>query len=289
VSKNIKISSTSVSPTHFVDYKLFLLALYEFMKSHASHYSYKQMAEDLGFAPTGIINQMVSGRRRLTSKSAQTISVSLGLAGVEKRYFLTLVDYTHAKDSTRRQELHSKLVELKSQELQEDEKDALAYFSRWFHPVIREILGMEHGSADPEWIAEKIFPKVRVQEVEASIALMVRLGLLIFDDEKKRLVPSEKSIRTPRATKSIALKHYHEETIELGKASLAQTPGQDRNISTIATSMSQKTFSKVKQQIVDFQLKILSECEEENDQGDRVFQFNMQLFPVTTPTQKKGK
>ena len=278
-----------MSPTQFVDYKMFLHALYQYMKSNAPQYSFKQMAIDLGFAPTGIVNQMINGRRKLTVKTAATMCIALELSGTEKRYFLTLVEYTHAKDSTHRQELHSKLVDLKGKDLPEDEdKDALEYFSRWYHPVIREILGMDDASGDPEWLAERIFPRIRVQDVEASIALMVRLRLLIFDDSKKRVVPSSKTVRTPRAVRSIGMKHYHEETIELGKAALAAIPGKERNISTITTAMSEETFETVKNKIIDFQLALLAECEASTANGNRVFQFNTQLFPVSKVVKKKG-
>ena len=264
-----------------MDPRAFLLALFDHLKLTSADYTYVRYATDLGFAPTGIMNQIVRGRRPLATKTAKAITTALGLTGREKKYFLTLVDYCRAKDSRERETLFRKLVAIKEEVVATPlERDVLEYFGEWFHPVLREMVGMAGFTSDPNWIAEHLVPRIRPEQARKSLELLERLGFISCETATGRYIQREKTLATPRDVESLGVTRYHQHMIEIGKESLTRIPGEDRSISAIAVRVSPERARKMMDAVYEFQLRMLAEADSEPD-GERVYQLNIQLFPVT--------
>ena len=148
------------------------------------------------------------GDIRLAAPAVKVVK-ALRLTGLERRYFLALVDHGNAKSSAGREALFEKLVELKEQALpDESDKATLAYFSEWYHPVIRELVGTPGFRNDPVWIAGHIVPRIRPEQVRASLALQEKLGLIAFDAERQTYVQTKARISTGHRVKGMALTRY---------------------------------------------------------------------------------
>jgi len=267
-----------IRPTAYVDCRAFLLEYFQKTKTAVGRYSYAEFAADLGFAPTGFINQIVKGRRPLTVRMSTRIAAALGLNGLERRYFVTLTNYTNEKSTKIREELFQKLISLKTTALPSaDDQDILTYFSEWYHPVIRELVGRQDFSADPAWIAENLIPRIRPNQAKNSLALLKRLGLIKL--VKNRLQQTEKSLSTGPQVKNISVIRYHQQMIDLGKEALTRTNAKDRNITALTVRISAADAEVMMQKLYDFQMQLLKEAEAKND-GEKIYQVNMQMFPV---------
>ncbi len=274
-------TSSSVAPSGYLDYRLYLKAVFEAVKQQLGSYSYRAFAEDLGFGPTTVMHQIVSGYRPLTLKAAQRVAGPLGLKSIERRFFLALVEHGNTKLAAKRDELFKRLLELKGETLAEElDKDRLEYFSAWWHPVIRELVGARGFKDDPDWIAKKIAPRLRPEQAKESLALLDRLGLIERDAETGKLRQTQKRISTGHRIKGMAIAGFHREMIDLAREALTRVPAQRRDVSALTVCVDEATAQRLKAMIHAFQLQLLDEAEKATD-GDEVYQVNIQLFPFT--------
>ncbi len=278
-------ATDEVKPSSFLDYRLFFANLYDFLKRESdaagANFSWREFAELLGFKATNIMHQIVKGHRPLTLKAALPIANRLGLKGLERRYLLTLVEHAHARSSSVRDALFGKLVEMKDQSLPSDlDRDALAYFSEWYHPVIRELIGTSTFQNDIDWIAGRITPRIRPEQVKESLSLLVRLNLIAPDESGASFVQTKLRVGTGPKVRGMALTSYHQQMIDLGKSALALIPASRRDISAVTVTVNDATAARLKKMIHAFQTQLLDEAEKAGP-GDQVFQINMQLFPFT--------
>lgn len=278
---------TEILPSAYLDYRLYLATLYERCKRELSPYSYGKFADHLGFGATTVMHQIVSGRRPLTTKAAERIVKALGLTGMERRYFLALVEYGNAKNAARRTALFETMLDLKRNTLPTElDKDVLSYFSEWYHPVIRELAGTKSFKSDPEWISRRVTPRLRPEQARESMALLERLGLIVFDEGRGRHVQTQKRVSTGSRVQGMALVGYHQAMIDLGKDALTRIPGKQRDISSMTLNVDESTLARLKDMIHAFQLQLLDEAERTS--GDEVVQVNIQLFPFTAPGSKES-
>ena len=279
-SKLIHLASKKVSPCDFLDYSLYLSTLYSFMKNNAKPYNYNLFAVDLGFSSTNIIHQIISGYRALSAKSAQKIISALHLEKKEKKYLLALVEYGNAKHS-KKHELFENLLEIKKTVVSSElDRDMLQYFSSWYHPVIREMVGLDNFQSDPSWISNTIVPKLPLEKVEESLALLLRLKFIVYDADRGKYLQTQERISTGTKVKGMGLLSYHQQMLDMSKKSLTQTKAKRRNLNAITVSCNEQVAQQLKSKINMFLLELLDQAETSTEK-DQVYQINMQLFPFT--------
>lgn len=277
----IERALAAVRPSEFLDYRLFLQSLYEFLKRGIEGYSYKAFATDLGFNASTVAHQIVRGYRPLTVKAAGRVALALSLQGPERRYFLVLVSHQNAKTAVERERHFEVLLALKNETLPDEfDKDCLEFFSEWYHPVMRELVGTKNFVNDADWIVARIRPRLRKEQVEGSLALLERLDLIVRDEEKKTFVQTTRRISTGHRVKGIALVSYHQTMIDLAKEALAHVSSQRRDISALTLVVDEAGAQRLRSMIHVFQLQLLDEAEKPS-KADQVFQVNIQLFPFT--------
>lgn len=284
--KQDKGKSGDLRPSAYLDYRLYFHALYEQRKQTSQGYSYQKFAVELGFAATTVMHQIIKGHRPLTLKAATAIATKLEIDKVEKKYLLALVAFCNAKDAAEKAEAFDILQQIKRETTADDlDKDLLSYFSEWQNPVVWELVGTKGFRSDPEWIAKRIKPKLKVEQVKQSLDLLERIGYIARDPETQEYFQTKDRITTSPNIKGIALVSYHHSMIDHAKASLTSISGKRRDVSAVTVSVNEETAQKLRSMIHTFQLQLLDEAQRAGV-GDQVYQINFQLFPFTEPEDK---
>lgn len=282
----LKQVSQHVRPSLYLDYAAFLEDVFQWIKNQSKTYSYIVFADDLGFSKTNVIHLMIRGKRRLSAKGVSRITDALNIRGSERLYLETLVRYQNARLSSDREQLFSRLMELKSKSLSSPiEQHQLEYYSEWFHPVIRELVGMKGFNPDPHWIVKHIEPRVLPEQARKSLALLQELNLVKTSEDGKQFELTSQHISTGDEIASHAVVRYHQRTIEIGRESVTNFDHTERNVSAVTISISDQTFEKISEEIAAFRKKIL-EISEQDASPDRVYQLNIQFFPFTVKTKE---
>ena len=115
--KELLKEASSLSVTGFVSYREYLGELYSRLKTDRNSYSYQQFAVDLGFSKSNVIWLVITGRRKLSTKSCNKIIETLKLKGIEKKYMGLLKDYNEASRPDQREDIFQKLLNLKNESI----------------------------------------------------------------------------------------------------------------------------------------------------------------------------
>lgn len=274
-------TARDVSVTAFMSYRDYLDALYLEVKKRCGHYSYIQLAEDLGFSKSNVIWLVIAGRRKLTANTSQRIIDHLSLQGSECRYFRALVAYNNASRPDKREEYLADLLAVKRRELPSTSaRENLEYYSEWFYPVLREMTALQEFSSDPEWIAQRMSIKLLPHEVEKGLKLLEGLGLIRFDDRKKRHISTGTPILPDRAVTHIAAVAFHQKMCEVAAEALSRVPAVQREYNTVTFCASHEEAMAISGLIYELCEKIVR-LEQKATKKTQVYQVNLQLFPLT--------
>ena len=278
-----------IQVTLYLNYREYLQALYDATKARVVSYSYLRFADDLGFSATNVLRLIICGQRPLTEKSAKKIAKSLALHGDQLRYWHTLVGYANARLPADREKLFRVLLDYKSRE-HPHELNALEaeYFQEWYHPVIREMVGLADFDGNPEWIQQRLAFPLRIEPIKRSLRLLSKLRVIHFDPQTGCYTRAG-HIKTSREVDSLALIRYHQTMIDMGRESITRIDVQYRDIQAVTVNLPIAALAQLKGRIQELISETLSlETQHAQSSTDRdVIQLNIQMFPFTQSAGKK--
>jgi uncharacterized protein (TIGR02147 family) len=265
--------------TDHSDYRAFLALVYAEAKARDVSYSYVKLSRDLGVGSTNA-HSVISGRRPLTLKAAEKVCEALHLTGVQKRYFLTLVQQERARSIADRDEAFDQRMALRQRVMpSEMESRQLAFFEHWYHAAVLEILRLESAQDSEEWLAEHIRPEVPTARVRESLALLQELGYVRYDQARRRLFPTDATITTGNEVLGLALMSFHRQMLKIAMEAVETVPREERDISAVTLSVSPALRDQFKDEIIALRKRFLKLSAEETDASE-VMQVNFQMFPL---------
>lgn len=272
---------------HVVDYldcRQYLLALYQEAKRKIKNYSYLRFAEDLGFGATNVIRLVIIGSRTLTLKAGRKIADSLSLHGTSRRYWTTLVEYHAENDSGERERLLRLLTGYKSQSLNSEvSQQQMEYFSEWYHPIIREALGLSKDGLTADEVKEVLDFPLRLDQVKKSLDLLVKLGFAELKNDDGRYQRTPENVVTPSEVEGLAIVRFHQKMTESAKESITRIEERRRSISAATICLPESKIELIKERIDQLMQEVMAMEEDASasKESSAVFQLNVQFFPFT--------
>lgn len=267
----------------------YLQSVFARAKRGIPRYSYRKLADDLGFGSTNIVHLFIRGKRPISEKAVEKIATALTLDSKQRDYLLALVAVRKNTSPEAREQALDQLIDLKQKYAPSPiDRRHIEYASKWFHPVIREMVALPEFQSDPKWIASHIQPKISTSQARASLDLLVKIGFLETDPETGEYYQVDAQVATGPKMKQLYAASYHKESIPLAIDALVTTPGRERSVTSLTLSVSEEQFRRIKDKIAEFQAEIFTiENEREAGPPDRIVQLNMQLFPASKYTREK--
>ncbi len=268
--------------TQYCDY---LAELFQAIKDQHRSYSYSQFAEDLGFPRSNVIWMVITGRRRLSPTATERVLQSLKFKLASRRYFLSMVKHNNASKPRERDRWLSEMIDIKSSAMRDyEDRHRLEYFSQWYYPVIREMVGLKEFRSDPHWIAEQLFMKLMPKQAEHALELLERLQLIRWDEGAKRHVQTGGQIRPTRTVGPLAAVRYHEKMCDIAKESVTRVPAKLRDLNTLTVRLSAEKAAQVQAKLREAcELAFALEESSQADDDDGIYQINTQIFSLLTP------
>ena len=284
------VAATHHPTTDFLAYRDFLLKLYEFLKEESPAYSYQQLAEDLGFSRSNVIWLVITGRRRLSPSACDRIIKALDLTGVQRRYFKALRAYNDARRADEREAIFQDLVAIKRQTVaKSDAQHALEYFSEWYHPIIRELVGLEDFKSDPEWINLRLIIQLMPMQIHRSLELLEKLGLITYDRKRAKHVPTGGQILPDRDVERMASVRFHQKMCDLARDAITRVTASRREMNTLTVRIGDDVAMKASEILYRACEQIMKLETESKSSGDQIYQINVHLFPLTKTPGGKGE
>lgn len=270
----------------YTNYREFLRDWFQEQKETVSKFSYRYFAKKAGFVSANFFKLVVDGKRNLTHESLPKMIKGLTLNKQEEEFFTNLVYFNQAKNDAEKNLFFNKILKSKKiKALKPIIKDQYLLYSQLHHVLIRELLLSEEFNGNYNWIKEKLLLKVSKEEVEESVELLQRIGLIEKSKDGK-FKQCNTVISTGNESDSFILLQYHKKLLEVSSRVIDFLPQEERDISSLTLGVAKSKVSKIKNMIQEFRKQVL-EFVSDDEHPEEVVMLNMQFFPMTKTI--KGK
>jgi uncharacterized protein (TIGR02147 family) len=154
-----------------------------------------------------------------------------------------------------------------------------AYHSRWYIPVVRELVSRPDFQEDPKWIARTLLPPISPDQARDAVKVLLELSLLARDAEG-RLVQPTALVETPEGPLSHHVVEFHRTMMKHAAEALDRIPRDQREIASLTLCMSEAKLAELKRELVTLRQSLL-ERYQANADAERVVQVNLQMFPMS--------
>lgn len=262
-----------------LDYRQFLRDWYAYHRQ-LGQISLRLFSKRAGFSSPNFFKLVMDGDRNLTIKSLPKFMSALGLNKQELEFFENMVFFTQAATHEERDRYYQGMLRSrKLKELKPIVKEQYQYYSEWYHPVVRELVVSKNFNGDLEKLGASLSPSLSTLQIEKSIELLSRLGLIVKDENGKWQQASV-TVSSGQESDSHMLTKYHQNIFDLGKRIIEQVDPELRDVSALTLGISKKRFGEIKQRIQNFRTEILQLVASDTEPDDVVL-LTIQLMPVT--------
>jgi uncharacterized protein (TIGR02147 family) len=278
---NYRVESKMALPDvfSFNDYRAYLAEYYRVRKASDRKFSHRFIAGQVHAKSAGWFADIVQGRISLTGGHLSRLIHLLKLPAAEADYFETLVHLDQAASTEEKTRYYKRLLAIKGIDPEIVGKDRFEFYSEWYHAVIRELLFIYEFRGDYPSLAKKLSPSIGASEARKSVRLLESLGFLA-KKASGGFAPIPATLKKDSTFKSVHLESFLRAYIRLGGESLESVPKEERDISTMTLSLSGAGFAKAKEEIRALRNRLMALMESDQD-PEKVYQCNFQLFPVT--------
>ena len=268
------IDVSKISVFMYFDYRDYIRAVLETMQSKGL--SLRAIQENAGVSGSAFFSRILDGSRPLSIANAKNIAKSWGLSVDESDYFLDLVRFGNEKNVDVREELLRKLLAVRANNQEFALQDSsLKFFSKWYYPVLRDLLPLLPPNMPAEKIGRMFTPVLRAPQVESGIRYLMESGFVTLDENGVYRV-EQPIVSTPPRVRSTILRKYHLKNLEVNREVYDLFTSDDRSVTSVTCSLSKESFEKVREEIAKLREKILALSREEKN-PDRVCHVGFQL------------
>lgn len=279
--------SLPVNVYKYHDYRIFLYDLFTEWKKKVYKLSYRKFSEMAGFSSPNMLKLIIDGKRNLSPANISKLVKTFDFNKQESDFFENLVKMNQAKTHSNKNFYYKKLNKTPRYKLlRKGDKNLYEFYSKWYYPVIRELVTTVDFNESPEWISKRVYPTITESEARKAMEVLVEMGH-IYKDEDKWKQREPLATTGPQIT-SLAVANYHENMIGLGKDSVENVPGDKRNISSLTLAISPKSYEILVKELESIQQRIIDLANEETS-PEQVYQVNFQVFPVSSFPSKENE
>lgn len=268
----------------YQDYRLFLKDWYRAKKQENPKFSYRVLAQKVGFQSAGFFTQILQAKTNISLRFMDGFCDYIGFKKKEREYFQTLVLYNQAADPRRKAAHKAKLEAMRAIQVKKLAPALYRFMEKWHHIAIRELLSTFRFRGDFQALGRMLNPAIPAHEAEASIRLLLELGMVRKTSQGayERVDPvltTGYDAQDPRVEEFFLSMH------RLAETALHRFPREERNLSWLTVSVSRKKYAEIVDELRIFRRRVLQMA-----QGDpapeAVYHFNFELFPLANPKWK---
>ena len=268
----------------YTDYRKYIRDYYEERK-RSSVFSWQKFAQDAGFSSAVFLKYVCEGKKNLSLGSAGSVASAMGLAGYEQTYFVLMVSYAHAKsDKAKRAAFEERCALAKAHKMRVLGKDEFDYFKSWKNPVLRELAPHMPG-AKPLEMARACSPSITAAEVTEALNFLVKLKLLKRDRDGNYHQTDKTITMGDMDVVPVAARELQRQMGEFAIKAI-DLPLSERTMSGFVLGLTERSYERIRKEMTDFYRRVVA-IATEDDETERVYRMNMQLFPLSKRIETK--
>lgn len=273
----------------YTDFRKYLKNVYEFRRANEStglrHYSYSTFSAAADIKSPNYLKLIIEGRRNLSEDMMTRFARALRLTREEANEFRALVRYGQANSPIDRNHFLKELADLRAQRAFEDGKINQSSWDKvpgWIGWVLYAMADQSNVDFDPQILQNLFRAKAGSDEIRKSLSKLIDSGELARD-ERGEIFKSRDLIESPQDLPVELIRKLQAELIYLGIESLFRDSPKDREFGAMTVAMTEEEFNKVRFELRQVRKRLQKDLlvARKSTKGDRVYQLNIQLFPVT--------
>lgn len=262
----------------YFDYRNYLSDYYVLQKSLDESFSHRSFLKTAGIPGSVYLKRIILRQRKLSRKYIDNFIAALDLSQRESHYFRLMVEYGNEILLKTRESLLKEMLSLRSQNsdyLLKDEQ--LKYFSKWYYPVIRELITFVDFKDDYAELARHVIPKISPQQARGAIRYLLKCGFITKDNQGKYAL-TDQFLTTGPEVRSTILTEYHRQNLQWCADSMSTVALKDRDVSSLTMTVSRATYDTIKQEIIAFRKRLI-DLARNDTKGEMVCFAGFQLMP----------
>jgi len=283
----VEYRKTKINIFDYTDYREYLSDFYSFQKKKTKFFSYRYFAKKIGINSIGLYKDVVEGRQHIGKTMIFKFSAAMGHTKKEADYFENMVNFNDAKTIEERKLFFARMLASQGPKAKIIEVSKYEYYSKWYYSAVRALLSggrFKDFPEDHKIIAKTLNPQIRVDQAKKAIVILEKLGFIVKNENGFfNVVDSAITTGTVKPDKNVAtlnVVNFQKEMLKLAAEAFDRFPTGQSNMSTLTISISSETFAHIKEELSALRNKIAVMAENEPT-ADRIYQFNMQLFPMS--------
>jgi len=259
-----------------VEYRSYLAEYVEWRQTGNLHFSKRAFSQKY-FGSTGILYEVIQGRRDLGPKMRVRCAAALGLNDKENEYFELLVQHNQAKHDLERNFLFEKLSRFRNSKPWVVRENQHKYYGKWYYAVVFSYLGLDKRKATPKEIAAEITPALTEGQVAEAIDLLMDLELVKKSDRGYALTRNH--LVSGGFTGEVAL-DYNRQIQKLTSDLAQEDMMRFKAFSTQVTTVSSESLKAIRKKFVAFQQE-MQDIVAKDKGTDKVCTVVFQIIPNT--------
>jgi uncharacterized protein (TIGR02147 family) len=265
---------------HYDNYRDFLKDWFEDRKNRFHFFSNRYFCQKAGIKSPSLFSEVVKGNRNLTEKSIPQFIKGLGLTDSDAAFFTILVHLNQAQDPKKRDIYTTELKKFRDKVTKEViPATHYEYYSRWYNPVIRELVCLVEWNDDHSVLASYLNPPLKEKDVKESVELLLRLGFITRNENGKYL-QSSPVIASGNHVHAAGIRNLNKAFADMASEMVDRYTSEERYISSMTVGISRDAFMQIRQEFEEFKDRV-RRIVHDDTRSDRVYNVNLHLYPLS--------
>ncbi len=229
--------------------------------------------------------KVLQGKLHISTKKINSFVRLLELNDTEAEFFEMLVHFGKAKTERQRKLYFNRLFSISSVKAHRLEPSQYEFFQKWYYVAVWSIINCTPFNEDYRSIARKCMPAITVWEAKRAVKLLEKLGL-IAKEKDDCYHTTDLNLTTGKKWFSHAIESHQRDMIRLAGEAINRFQKRVRDISTVTMTIDEKALPEFQDHIRKFRSSLIKMVNSYAGTG-RIYQLNMQLFPLSTELEEK--
>ncbi|MFN3455091.1 MAG: TIGR02147 family protein [Pseudobdellovibrio sp.] len=297
--QNSVISNTSASTPNlsdYMDFRIYLADFYRYKKDSTKHafrpYNYAIFSAAADIKSPNYLKMIIEGKRNLSMDMVSKFARACGFNKAQAEEFKLLVIFNQSEDPADRNYALKQLSEYRvAQKLKQGEFDRRVFekVPNWIGWIIYALVDQEGVTFETSKLKDLLRGKASESEIDQALKNLLMSGELQKDIETG-VISKGKPSEAPEEIPSALIRQLQMQLMYLGLESLYQDSAIEREFGSLTLSLTQTEFEDLKFKLRQLRKSLHKEnsIARMTSKGQRVYQLNLQLFPVSNASKKSA-
>lgn len=265
----------------------FLRAAYREKRKDNRAFTHRALSWRLGVSSSAGFSHLLQGTVRIAERHVPILAEIFELDRREAEYLELLVGFSQAKTPRERRYALERLTCFKRVNVDTVLPHRYELYMEWYYSVVRALLTMYKFRGDYAALGHRLAPAIPTCDARRAIELLRRLGFIERRPNGYWRITERDITSCDDETVRTAVRRFNAEAIELAKQAVCRFDPSLRQVATLTLGVSRGMAEDIRAELRAFRRKAVAMVREAST-ADRVYQLNLQFYPLTRPSASGG-